>query len=518
MTLPCEINSYLHSVYESKGNPFCFLIDAEYRLQQIWCEKNLPALKMPGIGDSVLDSTPFLLGALTQQVEVLPFVSTRNGHVYEVHTIPHNDQYYVVLLDVRQEHKFRQDRQQTANEVLLLHAIQEKLIVRQRELIAELIEAKSELDHRRREAERINASKNEFIATMSHEFRTPLAAIINYADRVLEDGVTPADAQKSSDAIGRVSRHLMSLIDTVLDEAKLDANRDQMTEAPFEVINLVDDMAAMLAPLAAEKSLAFAAYLEDNVPPVLLSDVVFLRQILINLLGNAIKYTDTGGVSLYVSWSQDTLNVKIEDTGAGIALEDQERIFQAFKRGVDADTSKPGVGLGLAISLDLARILQGSINIESAVGSGSTISLSLPAPAINNTTYSNDILPRPAADFYATRPASILVCDDDEDMRALCEHYLQRAGYSMMLAENGLKAVAKALTYNPDIILMDINTPKMNGIDATKQLRDSGFTSPILAISASDITQLDGDHFTDSLRKPFQMPELMALIKHHLEE
>lgn len=512
--LPNEIVSYLQSL--NVRRPFCFLINEEYQLLQLWGKSNASAFEGLNVGDSMLENAPFLLGTLSDEIVVLPFVTNSDGDIFEVHTLPHEGKHYVILLNVAQKHSSLQSMQQKSNEVHLLHASQKKLIQRQRELIGELVEAKAELDHRRREAERNNARKNEFIAMMSHEFRTPLSSIINYAELAIDQMASPANIKNSVEAISRASTHLASLVETVLDDAELEAKRSQVSEVSFEVRSLVDDMAAIMAPLAAEKGLGFAAYLEDAVPEHLFADVVFLRQILINLLGNAVKYTDTGNVQLRIGWHEDNLTANVIDTGPGIDSEDKERMFQAFERGGDTHPSVSGAGLGLAISLDLARQMRGQLDISSEPGSGCSILLTLPAPIPAQSDASSAILPNPAVELNASRQASVLVCDDDEDMLALCEHYLHQAGYGLILANNGLEAISKALTCSPDIVLMDIHTPKMNGVDAAKQLRKSGFTDPILAVSAADINNFDNDCFSGSLRKPFQMAELLTEIKQHL--
>ena len=169
------------------------------------------------------------------------------------------------MLDASEDHHALRDTQQLANEDRLQGANQRKLIERQSELIADLVEAKSELDHRQREAERSNAEKNEFIAMMSHEFRTPVASIINYADLALDQKATASDIRKSSEAIGRASRHLASLVETVLDDAKLESEH-ALKKTPFEVMSMVSDLSTIMAPLAAEKGLSFAAFLADSVP------------------------------------------------------------------------------------------------------------------------------------------------------------------------------------------------------------------------------------------------------------
>lgn len=516
MTLPDEIVAYLQSDYLKHRRPFCFLVNNEYQLQQAWDQSGSPEYMHLEVGDNMLEHAPFLLGQLDSEIRILPFVTTGDGEIFEIHIVPNGDRYYVVLLDASDEHAARQTRQQTVNEVRLLHANQQKLIRRQRDLIGELVEAKSELDHRQREAERNNASKSRFIAMMSHEFRTPLASIINYADLALDDTTSEQNVRKSAEAIARASRHLNSLVDTVLDDARLEAGHVQLSEKPFAPRSLVDDMAAIMAPLAAEKGLSFAAYLSERVPPCVYADDVCLRQVLINLLGNAVKFAEQGGVTLTIDWDLDRLNATVADTGPGIDSADQERIFQAFERGGDATRGTPGAGLGLAITLELARLMRGQISLESELGSGCRINVSVPAPAVDRCETQDKILPQPSEEFHAARPSSILLCDDDEDMLALCEYYLHRAGYGLLLARDGLEAVEKALAYKPDLILMDINTPRLSGSGAAARLREAGFTKPIVALTASDIRQIDNSTFTASLRKPIQMPQLLAQIKLHL--
>jgi signal transduction histidine kinase len=516
MELPANIVAYLQSNYLARRRPFCISLDAEYRLLQAWGEPNCSALGGLVNGADVLKDVPFLLGQLGTRNDVLPFVRLDDGSIFEVHIIPENGQYFVIFLDASSEHDLLQQRQQTANEIRLLHESQRKLIGRQRALIGDLVEAKTELDHRRREAERNNASKSRFIAMMSHEFRTPLASIINYADLALEENVSERNVRKSNEAIARASRHLTMLVDTVLDDARLEAGHVQLNERPFDLRSLIDDMATIMAPLAAEKGLSFAAHLSEGVPPFLHADDICLRQILINLLGNAVKYTDHGSVTLVVDWESDRLIATVSDTGPGIEVADQERMFHAFERGVDMSQGTPGAGLGLAISLDLARLMRGRIALDSDIGAGCRVTVSLPAPAVEVPQPQDTILPHPAAELHAARPSSILLCDDDEDMLALAEYYLHRAGYGLLLARDGLEAVDKALAYNPDLVLMDINTPRLSGADATARLRQAGFVNPIVALTASDIRKIDGEDFTACLRKPIQMPELLAQIKRHL--
>ncbi len=516
MTFPESVRSYLESDYSTQRRPFCFQIDSDCRVLDWWGDADNYGLGGLTAGDDMVDRAPFLIGHLGADAEKLPFVTTGNGTV-EVHIFPEGDRYFVIVMDASDEHRFHQQRQQTANELRLLHAAQQRLIARQRALIGDLVEAKTELEHRRKEAERANESKSEFIAMMSHEFRTPLSSIVNYADLALEDDTSVENIRKSAEAISRAARHMNRLVETVLDEARLEAGQVRLHETPFELNRLLDDIATIMAPLAAEKQLSFGIYLEDRVPEMVVADDACLRQILINLLGNAIKFTESGGVRLDVSWADDVLRVAVVDTGPGIAIEDQERIFDAFERAADTSAGgTPGTGLGLTITLGLARLMRGEIDLVSERGEGCKVTVMVPAPASAETPAEETALPEPAIEYRAMRPATILVCDDDEDLLALAEYYLLRAGYGMLIARDGREAVDKALAYSPDLVLMDINTPRLPGSDAASELRAKGFKAPIIALTASDIRKLDMKTFTNSLRKPIQMPRLLARIQDHL--
>lgn len=517
MSFPSAILEYLQSHFVQRRRPFCFLIDADYRLQDWWGDAELHGFADLRTGANMLDRAPYLLGHLGTALEVLPFVTPAGGGTIEMHIMPSDEGFHVIVMDASREHDFRQQRQQTANEVRLLHAGQQQLIERQRTLIGELVEAKTELDHRRREAERANASQSQFIAMMSHEFRTPLSSIINYADLAREEGTSVENIRKSAEAIARASRHMNRLVDTVLDEALLEAGHIKLNERPFDLRALFDDIAAIMAPLAAEKGLSFGIYLGKGTPDFLIADDVCLRQILINLLGNAVKFTQSGGVRLDVSWKNDHLHAAVTDTGPGIDPQDQQRIFQAFERGSHTSRSEaPGTGLGLTITLELARLMRGNIDLSSKPGAGCKVSVDVPALIHRQGPEEESALPEPDHEYRAIRPATILLCDDDEDLLALAEYYLLRAGYGLLIARDGEEAVEKALAYHPDLVLMDINTPRLTGSAAASRLRAEGFAAPIVALTASDVRKLDSKDFTSSLRKPIQMPRLLAQIQSHI--
>jgi len=511
MELPARVVSFLQGQFLSQARPFCFLIDKEYRLVECWGDGSWCGLADIEVDTDMREPVPFLVGLPITTPQELGFIETPGRAVVNAHVIPDGGLCYVVLLDARYEHGSIQSKQQSMNELRLMHTRQNKLIARQRDLIGELVETRSELDHHRREAERISANKSRFIAMMSHEFRTPLASIINYADLAAEEGTSSNDVQKSIETISRSARHLTSLVEAVLDDASLDAGQVELLEQDFDIVSLLSDMAAMMAPMAAEKGLSFATFVDPDLPKLVRADEVRLRQILINLLGNAVKFTVEGGVKLTATYNDGRLVVTVSDTGPGISVEDQERVFQAFERGSGSET---GAGLGLTITLRLVELMDGEVSLDSRPGEGCTVSVHVPVMASEDSPSAKaPILPTPGDDTIATKPLSILVCDDDEDMIALVEHYLHRSGYGLITSSDSSEAITKTLKYDPDLVLMDCNVPGVGGVVAAKTLRDQGYTRPIVALTASKLAGEQKAVFTHVFRKPASMQELLTEIK-----
>jgi len=512
MKFPPQVVEYLQENFSADTRPVCFQIDSKYNLIEIWGDTGWCGLDSAQVGSDMLELAPYLFESLDDTPNVIEFVSPPCGAVAHVHIIHCDNKYFVILLDAKEEHDSIQVRQQSVNELKLLHASQQRLIGRQRDLIGELVETKAELDHLRKEAERSSDSKGQFIAMMSHEFRTPLASIMNYAELASEPSVPENTIHKSVEAIARSARHLNALVEAVLDDAKLKAGQIELSEADFNLYELLSDLSAMMAPMAADKELSFVCQIDDAVPKIIRSDEVRLRQILINLLGNAVKFTVEGGIQLITTYADGRLVSSIVDTGPGISSEDQERVFRAFERGGAA--SDTGAGLGLAISLRLAHLMNGEISIDSALGYGCTVAVNLPIlVSADDNSSQTSALAAPSENSYATKPVSVLLCDDDEDMLALTEHYLHRAGYGLIVSTSGDEAVLKVMAYDPDIVLMDCNLPGISGIEAATRLRKSGYTKPIIALTASKLSDSDQACFTCYFRKPAPMQELLTEIK-----
>jgi signal transduction histidine kinase len=512
MELPPLVARYLQSQFLQQTRPFCFRIDPDYRLKETWGDGSWCGLDSVDVEADMRTPVPFLVGLPLTETQRLEYVETIGRAIVHVHLLPDGDDCFVVMLDARTEHAAVQTPQQSANELKLMSARQRRLIRRQRDLIGELIETRSELDHHRREAQRSSDEKSRYIATMSHEFRTPLASIINYADLAVDPQTTANDMHKCVETISRSARHLTSLIEALLDDARLDAGQLELVEDDFKLHELLADVTDMMAPLAAEKGLSFATQIDPNVPKVVHADGIRLRQILINLLGNAVKYTLDGGVEMKATCNNGRLIVTISDTGPGISLEDQERVFRAFERG--RGRAETGAGLGLAITMRLIELMQGELSLDSAPGEGCTISVHVPLASGGQAQDRVAArLPVPGEDTAAAKPVSVLICDDDEDMVALVEHYLHRSGYGLMTSADSSEAVEKALKYAPDLVLMDCNVPGPGGVAAARQLRQRGYAKPIVALTASNLSDEEKSAFTHFFRKPAPMRELLTEIK-----
>lgn len=508
MKFPPPVRDYLVSWVSELAKPFCCRIDIDFRVAQMWGDAAAHGLEGLSLGDDMRDVAPFLESYPTDTEEILPFITTREGFVSHVHLSPHVLGRTVLYLDAREELATRQRVQQLANETRLVN-------YRQRKLLEELIDARTELDNRRREAEENSRRKSEFIAAMSHEFRTPLTSVIGYAQLLREQVNSDARLAKKVNAIERASNHLLALVENLLDQARLEVGGVEIRASVIDVRRMLDDLTIMLAPLAADKSLSFVVFVDPEVPEFVRVDELRLRQILVNLLGNAVKFTDEGSVELQVGWNRQRMVARIRDTGPGISEADRERIFEAFQRG-DQHQRRPGAGLGLNITLRLVQLMGGEIAMDSALGGGTTITVEIPAQSMSGPSVDESGVLR-AGDLAGTLTAAhILLAEDDEDIVRLVSMHLEGAGYRVSVAEDGEKAVRMALANEPELIIMDVGMPELDGPTAARKLRDKGYSRPILGLTASSVVDdaefVLASGYTECLKKPFHMPDLLSAL------
>ncbi len=337
----------------------------------------------------------------------------------------------------------------------------------------------------RRVAERqANRLKSEFLNHLTHELRTPLTAIMGFNKlNQFTDDLGRESRIHNSAIIGRNCEHLLALINNNLDLAKIEAGTLVIAPVPEDAEQLVRDVVATMQPLADDKRLRLRFTRGTVLPPVLLLDAFRVRQILINLLSNALKFTQSGTVELVASWHLAALQIEVRDTGPGIPDEALARVFEPFEQ-ADASIAQRfgGTGLGLAITRNLVSLMNGTIEVESKRGIGSTFRVRIPSEAAARPE-----TVRPITEALAAREplaGRVLVGEDNDDIRTLVEVFLTRLGVESRAVANGFSAVEVALSERFDVVLLDMEMPVMNGYEAVHVLRTRNYTGPILAFTA----------------------------------
>jgi PAS domain S-box-containing protein len=446
----------------------------------------------------------------------------------------------------------------------------------------QLKQAKEAAESAREQAESANAAKSEFLANMSHEIRTPMNAILGFSE-LLRTQMAASKDRNYLDAITSSGRTLLTLINDILDLSKIEAGKLELQYEPVNVARLVDEIQKLFSIKAGEKGIRLLTEIDPQLPRGLMLDEVRLRQVLFNVVGNAIKFTEKGRVkirawleaggrasspaagtnqragdgssaasgtfarssrheeaqisrseidqSLLTSAATEdeedetrvTLMLEISDTGIGIPKAQQEHIFGAFAQVAGQSTRKfGGTGLGLTITKRLTEMMRGVITVQSEPGQGSAFRFEFPNIAITELAEPDAIATDGQGDFTQFAPATILVADDVALNRALLTGYFEGTGHKVVLASNGLEALAQAEQHCPDVILMDMRMPELDGHETTKRLKANPELKhiPVIAVTASSFREEEArarkicDGF---IRKPFNRSELIAELKRFLK-
>ena len=424
----------------------------------------------------------------------------------------------------------------------------------------QLAAAKESAEAAKEVAEAANAAKSEFLANMSHEIRTPMNAILGFSE-LLRTQMAASKDRNYLDAITSSGRTLLTLINDILDLSKIEAGKLELQYEPVSVARLVDEIQKLFSIKAGEKGIKLLTEIDPKLPRGLMLDEVRLRQVLFNVVGNALKFTEKGHVKIRATFERSSrresaqtsqselqnpkseievsrltsaateeddetrinLILEVSDTGIGIPKAQQEHIFGAFSQVAGQSTRKfGGTGLGLTITKRLAEMMHGVITVQSEAGQGSTFRFEFPNVAITELAESDAVATSGEGDFNQFAPATILVADDVALNRALLTGYFEGTAHKLVLATNGLEALAQAEQHRPDVILMDMRMPELDGHETTKRLKANPALKhiPVIAVTASSFREEEAkarricDGF---IRKPFNRAELIAELHKFLK-
>lgn len=399
---------------------------------------------------------------------------------------------------------------------------------RHKEQLEETVQHRTaELRLARDAAEAANKAKSVFLANMSHELRTPLNAILGFSHLMRKNPLLPENERRNIDIINLSGEHLLTLINDVLEMAKIEAGSVQLDEAPFDLGGMVRDVTEMMQLRATEKHLKLFIDQSADFPRYIVGDEARLRQVLINLLGNAVKFTQQGSVTIRLGTKNNTIThllIEVEDSGPGIAPEDLQRIFEPFVQlGQLADNK--GTGLGLSITRQFVQLMKGRINLESTLGKGSLFRVDLPLRQAEETDVS-DLHSAKEKEIWGLAPDQpeyrILIIEDQLENQLLLAKLMESVGFQFKLADNGKQGVEIFQSWHPHLIWMDRRMPVMDGLEATKMIRalPGGKAVKIIAVTASAFTEqrtemLDAgmDGF---IRKPYRAHDIYECLSRQL--
>ena len=391
---------------------------------------------------------------------------------------------------------------------------------------AALQQAKRAAEQAQHQAEQANQAKSRYISAISHELRTPLNSILGYAQLMGEDPQVPLHRKHAVQVIRRGGEHLLSLIEGTLDIARIEAGKLTLDVKPMAFADCVHELAAMFEPQAAAKGLGFHFALLSALPEVVRADEKRVRQILINLLGNAIKFTAQGEVALQVRYAREMAHIDIRDTGPGMTLQELDRVFEPFTRASSAAPAAPGAGLGLTIAKMLTDLMGGELTVQSTPGLGSVFHVKLFLPEVHASVRQSPVrqTARPARRGYTGLRRHLLVVDNEEPDRELLTQVLAPLGFVLRTAASGHDALdLLAAGYRPDAILMDLAMPGIDGWETIRRLRRMpGLQAVRVAVVSANAFDkgLDNDvgiRPEDFITKPVRHSELLDWLEKHLQ-
>ncbi len=493
--LPQPVESWLRSVLIEQAHPLLLSFDADWQLRDARGDAAFYGIDVAASGHGLQQLQDLFIGLPFDDNHEIPFVELASGRSVHVHLSADSDGFHVLLIDAEEARTRERAQQQLGHEAVLTGHEKTRAI-------GQLKDIRNQLERQRASLEEANALKNALIATLSHEFRTPLTSIFGYLHLIERNAGTPSAS--ALQAIRRNATYLLTLAENLLEYGRGESGAALLNPSVVDLAALRDDLDAMFRPLAEDKGLAFDATLVNDEAAAPVFDDLRLRQVAINLLSNAVRYTAHGAITATITWRAGRLQVEVRDSGIGIAPEHQDSVFTPFNRG--GQSGSKGAGLGLSIVRYLVMQMHGSLSLESTLGQGSTLHVELPPLA----------LPEQAGAPVSLRGRTMLVVDDDPDVAALLHVLLSDLGFRVRVLGDALSAISEARRAPPDVLLIDVELPDLSGNAAVYQLRAQGYRGRIVTLSANATAQArdaslraGADHY---LTKPLNLERFVDVM------
>ncbi|MGB5745223.1 MAG: ATP-binding protein [Sedimenticolaceae bacterium] len=449
-----SLRQHINRVLTRQTRPLYLVVDDDLRLVEWRGDGRYYGLESLQAGAPLDERLAPILPTDVQEAQAWRFVQLAGAPPCHVHIIRLDDGWGVAMLDASEEHAARLAQQQSAHELLLLRREREALIA---------------------ELEQANRLKSNFIAGMSHEFRTPLTSIIGYSDQLGEIRPDDRETQHHLNAVGRGARYLLNLVENLLDQARIEIGPLQLHPGACELADISTEVEQLLRPVAGQKQLSLAWWFASDIPARLWLDAVRLKQVLINLVGNAVKFTEQGGVNVEFDWQDGRLQVAVADTGPGIDEADAAVIFEPFRQAAGRNQAK-GAGLGLTISQALVQAMGGEIRLNTRKGEGSRFEFSIDAPAVRGAHVSGG---------GSLTGKKIVIADDDPDLLELFRLFLSSAGCEVATARDAASTLETVRRWRPDALLLDLNLGGDDGAAVAAELDTGEQHCKIIVLSAT---------------------------------
>jgi signal transduction histidine kinase len=486
-----RLTGYLREIDDQRQLPFYLLVNDALELADARGQAAHYGFTDLHRGKDLSETLLFLVGmedTALGQITTLPILDMGQDIYAHVYILRLKNGWGMAFTDACREHAERLRYQQLANELAL---------------------SERELARKHAELEQAMQAKSLFIGRMSHEFRTPLSSILGFATLAQEDMGDAARLHTDLQAIKRGANYLLSLVDNLLDHSVLEHERLHIRPTACDIGRLVGELEELFQPTARQKGLSMAWWVDVSLPKRLWLDELRLRQVLVNLIGNAIKFTREGAISISLEWADDRLQVAIEDTGTGIPPQDLKRLFKPFSQGPAMEQGQRGAGLGLSISRGIVQAMGGELMLDSQPGRGTRASFHVEAPARDRKSDEERSLHR----------QRILLLEEDPDTRELLTIFLKGAGARLSVARDADECEA-LVSQQPELILVNL-LPEPRHRLLLRRLQQAGFRGPVLAIGAQDDEglhkKLKRAGYSGLITKPIRRSELINELAGMLE-